>query len=171
MAAESPVEPLSARVGTLGTLDLLGETARVSAASGSGRVVNGTLAVKSLLAPGDAADSVAGAVLSVQSLTLGTNVVYACTRGVSVNDLVDVGGLLTVDGAGVIDFGRTSQNPITSGFTTTVMTYGSVSGAANFADWKVTGLGRKGYAATVSAVNGEVKVSLEATFGTVILMK
>ena len=171
LAAESPVEPLDVRVGTLGTLDLLGETARVSAASGNGQVVNGTLAVKSLLAPGDAADGVAGAVLSVQNLTLGTNVVYACTRGVSVNDLVDVGGLLTVDGAGVIDFGRTAENPITSGFTTTVMTYGSVSGAANFADWKVTGLGRKGYAATVSAVNGEVKVSLEATFGTVILMK
>lgn len=80
LASESPVEPLDVRVGALGTLDLQGRDGAVSA-SGNGLVVNGTLAVKSLLAPGDDAGSLPGAVLDVQTLTLGTNVVYTCTLG------------------------------------------------------------------------------------------
>jgi len=171
LASESPVEPLDVRVGALGTLDLQGETARVSAASGNGLVLNGTLAVKSLLAPGDDAGSLPGAVLDVQNLALGTNVVYTCTLGASLNDRVDVGGLLTVEGAGVIDLGRTPSDPVTGSFSMVVMTYGSIAGAANFADWTVTGLGRNGFDATVTAADGEVVVNLKSTWGTVLFLK
>jgi len=107
----------------------------------------------------------------VANLTLGTNVVYACSINGAVNDLAAVSGQLAVDGAGVVDFGRTEANPIVSGFTATVMTYGSITGAANFANWTVTGLGRNGYEATVAAVDGKVVVTARATFGTLLFLK
>jgi len=161
---------VAVRVGDLGVLDLTGATQAVSEVSGSGRVLNGTLAVEERVAVGTV-EAAAGEVLSIANLTLGTNAVYACTFDGTLNDTVEVTGLLTVDGAGVIDFGRTEENPVMRSFTATVMTYGSVNGAENFANWRVTGLGRDGYQATITAVDGEVVVAVKATFGAVLFLK
>ncbi|NLC81350.1 MAG: LamG domain-containing protein [Lentisphaerae bacterium] len=162
---------VAVRVAGLGVLDLTGATQAVSEVSGCGYVVNGTLAVEERVAAGDDDAAAAGAVLSVANLTLGTNAVYACSFDGAANDTVEVAGLLTVDGAGAVDFGRTEADPVTRSFTATVMTYGTVSGAANFAGWRVTGLGREGYQATVTAADGEVVVTVKATFGSVLLLK
>ncbi|NLF99585.1 MAG: LamG domain-containing protein, partial [Lentisphaerae bacterium] len=162
---------VAVRVAGLGVLDLTGATQAVSEVSGCGYVVNGTLAVEERVAAGDDDAAAAGAALSVANLTLGTNAVYACSFDGAANDTVEVAGLLTVDGAGAVDFGRTEADPVTRSFTATVMTYGTVSGAANIAGWRVTGLGREGYQATVTAADGEVVVTVKATFGSVLLLK
>jgi autotransporter-associated beta strand protein len=171
LAGEAPVRPASVRVAWRATLDLQGAAQPVAQASGSGQVVNGTLSVQERLSPGDAEDEAPGALLSVANLTLGTNVVYACTGDGTVNDLTAVGGLLTVAGPGTISFGRTPENPITQPFTATVMTYGALDGATNLPSWRVTGLGRNGFAATVSAADGRVEVSLKALWGSLMLLK
>ncbi len=169
--SESPVQPASVRVAALGTLDLMGSSNVVSEATGCGQVINGTLAVQGRLAVGDTAAQAPGALLTVANLTLGTNMVYACSFNGVVNDLAQVPGLLQVNGAGVIDFGRTEANPLSGSFSLTVMTYGSVTGGSNFTGWSVTGLGRRGYATSVKALNGEVIVTLKSTFGTVLQLK
>jgi hypothetical protein len=51
------------------------------------------------------------------------------------------------------------------------MTYGALSGGTNFVNWTVTGLGKRGYQAKVSAANGAVVVSLKSTFGTALFLK
>ncbi len=171
LAAEVPARPASVRVAWQGVFDMLGAQTAVAEASGSGQIVNGGLAVQEKLSVGDTPDEAPGAVLTVSSLTLGTNVVYGCSCDGTVNDLTVVGGELAVDGAGVVDFGRTAENPITSGFSATVMTYGTVTGAENFASWTVTGLGRRGFASTVSAADGEVRVTLQAQWGTLLKLR
>ena len=171
LASEAPVRPLSLRVAWRATLDMQGSTQLVSQVSGGGQIVNGTLSVGERLAVGDSEGEVPGALLSVANLALGTNVVYACSGDGTVNDLTAVGGLLAVSGAGTISFGRTEANPINEPFTATVMTYGSITGASNLAGWKVTGLGRRGYAATVTAADGRVVVGLKALWGSLLLLK
>lgn len=170
LASEAPVAPASVRAASTGVLDLMGEPATVSEASGSGDIL-GALTVLSRLSPGDTEGEAPGAVLTVDGLTLGSNVVAACTCDGAVSDVTDVTGALTVSGPGLIDFGHTAADPFTSSFSVTVMTYGTVSGSANFADWTVTGLGRRGFEATVSAADGEVVVSLRSLWGSLILFQ
>ena len=146
----------------LGTYDLQGETQAVSEASGSGMVINGTLAVEERLAAG----------LTIANLTLGADVVYACPLGEGgACGFTDVTGTLTVAGAGVIDFGRTSANPVSKSFEAVVMTYGTVSGAENLANWTVTGIGLDNFQATVAAESGEIVVRVKTTFGTLMILK
>jgi hypothetical protein len=171
LASEAPARPASLRVAWRATFDMLGSTQFVSQVSGGGQIVSGTLSVGERLSVGDSEEEAPGSLLSVANLTLGTNVLYACSGNGTVNDLTAVGGLLAVSGAGTISFGRTEANPITEPFTATVMTYGAISGASNFASWTVTGLGRKGYASTVKAADGQVVVSLKALWGSLLLLK
>jgi autotransporter-associated beta strand protein len=171
LASETPVRPASVRVAWQGVFDMLGETTQVAEASGSGQIVNGTLAVKDRLAVGDTDAEQTGAMLTVANLTFGTNVTYACSCDGAVSDLTLVSGLLQVNGAGVVDFGRTASNPISGNLSITVMTYGAVSGGANFANWKVTGLGRRGYITSVKAENNAVIVTLKSTYGTLMQLK
>jgi len=170
LAVESTLQPLSVRAASTGILDLMDLPVAAYEVSGSGQIL-GDLTVVGGLAAGDSAAEPAGAELRVEDLTLGTNVVYACARQGGVNDLIHVAGQLTVDGAGVIDFGHTAANPIVSSFTATVMTYDTIAGDANFADWSVTGLGRTGYDASVEAVDGEVIVSVVSLWGTLIILR
>ncbi|MDA3925000.1 MAG: autotransporter-associated beta strand repeat-containing protein [Kiritimatiellae bacterium] len=171
LAAETPLARVSVRAAALGTLDLMGEAQQVSGASGSGEFVNGTLVVQDQLAVGDADDDVPGALLTASNLTLVSNMVYACScDGVSC-DLTQVEGLLTVDGPGVIDFGRTEANPLAGTISVTVMTYNTISGVANFADWDVTGLGRRGFEKIVEAADGEVVVNLRSLYGTLLILR
>jgi autotransporter-associated beta strand protein len=156
--AGTPSKAAALHVADMGIYDLEGRTQAVSAASGSGAVVNGTLAV---------GESLAGS-LAVQNLALGAGVVV---RAGFEGPVTAVSGTLTVDGAGAVDFGRTEAEPVTHSFAAVVMTYGSVAGAGNLAGWAVTGLGREGYQATVTAEGGEVVVRVKATFGTAVILK
>jgi autotransporter-associated beta strand protein len=170
LASEAPVAPASARAATGGVLDFMGEPATVSEVTGGGTIL-GDMTVLSRLSAGDTAAEAPGAVLTVGNLTLGTNMTVACSCDGVVSDIADVTGELTVAGSGVIDFGRTEANPFTTSFSVAIMNYGTVSGAPNFANWTVTGLGRNGFASTVEAVDGEVVVTLRATWGTLMLMR
>ena len=171
LANEAPVRPASVRVAWQGTFDQLGETSLVSEASGSGQIVNGTLAVSDRLEVGDTAAESPGALLTIANLTLGTNLLYACSCDGTASDLTHVAGLLQVNGSGVVNFGRTEANPITGKHTVTVMTYGTLTGGSNFANWTVTGLGRRGYATSVKAQNNQVIVTLKSLYGTLLQMK
>jgi autotransporter-associated beta strand protein len=172
LASEALVRPASLRVTWQGTFDMLGVAPTVvSEASGSGQIVNGTLEVKDLLSVGDAADETPGALLTVANLTLGTNVTYACSCDGAASDLTRVTGALQVNGAGVVDFGRTEENPLAGSLSASVMTYSTVTGASNFANWSVTGLGRRGYETSVRAENGQVIVTLRSLYGSLMLLK
>jgi autotransporter-associated beta strand protein len=155
------------------TLDLAGAAQELAEVTGEGRVGNGTAVVTGTLNPGDSAESAAGALLSAANLTLATNMTYVCDWTQTANDLVDVWGTLTVNGAGTIDLGLTSPaqmpgSPRLKSFP--VMTYTDITGAANFSQWTVTGLGRAG-TGTVSAADGVVTVSLDVPSGTLIIMR
>ena len=153
-------------VDALGTYDLQNETQAVSEATGNGAIINGTLAVTERLV----ADEI-GNGLTIANLTLGADAVYACALGEGgASGLTEVRGTLAVDGAGVIDFGRESD-PVSKSFEAVVMTYGTVSGATNFENWIVTGLGMDSARATVTAENGEVIVRAKVTFGTLMILK
>jgi autotransporter-associated beta strand protein len=156
------------------TLDLAGATQEVAEVTGEGFVGNGTAVVTGTLNPGDSAESAAGALLTASgNLTLSTNMTYVCNWTPEANDLVDVWGTLTVNGAGVIDLGLSlpSQMP---GYprqkSFPVMVYTDISGAANFSQWSVTGTGRTA-TATVSATGGAVWVNLEVFSGTLMLLR
>ncbi len=51
-----------------------------------------------------------------------------------------------------------------------VMTYTSITGAGNFSQWKVTGIGRPARA-SVSAADGVVTVNLEVFSGLLLIMR
>ena len=167
----SAVRPASVRVASAGLLDLQGSSNTVSQMSGSGQVINGTLAVKERLDVGDADQQSPGAVLTMDGLTLGTNLVYACSCSGVLSDLTVVNGNLTVNGTGTVDFGRTEANQVSGSFAATVMTYGTITGGTNFTSWAVTGLGRRGYATSVKAENGQVVVTLRSLYGTLLQLK
>ena len=167
----SAVRPAAVRVAAAGLLDLQGSSNTVSQVSGSGQVVNGTLAVKDRLEVGDTGQQAPGAVLTVDGLALGTNLVYACSCNGVVSDLTVVNGNLAVTGTGTVDFGRTEADQVSGSFSATVMTYGTITGGTNFTNWAVTGLGRRGYATSVKAENGQVVVTLRSLYGTLLQFK
>ena len=162
------------RVAAGAVYDLAGADQEIDELTGEGTVANGTVKVTEMLAPGDAEDAPAGSWLTVTGgMTLGTNVTYRCDWTLGMNDMVDVQGTLTVAGSGVIDLGLTEEgqmpaSPHNKRFT--VMAYGAIEGAANFAGWTVTGTGRH-YRSSVTAQNGEVTVTLEGPGGTIMLLK
>lgn len=162
-----------ARVAAGATLDLSGAAQALAELTGEGFVGNGTAAVTGTLNPGDSAASAAGALLTAANLTLGTNMTYRCDWTPEANDLVDVWGTLTVNGAGMIDLGLTDPGqmpgaPRVKSFP--VMVYTDIVGAANFAQWRVTGTGKTA-AATVMAANGVVTVTLDVPSGTLIRLR
>lgn len=153
-------------------LDLSNSSLTLGTVKGEGHVNNGTLKVTATLAPG-ATNSLPGAVLSVEEgLTLGTNLVYACGWSALTNDVVAVGGTLTVDGAGTIDLGLDAESTefAKSGRRSfPVFTYGSLSGAENFSNWTVTGFGKGPVSsASVTAADGSVRVRVTFRDGTLI---
>jgi len=153
-------------------LDLYNGSLALGTVMGEGHVNNGALKVTETLAPG-ATNSLPGAVLSVEEgLTLGTNLVYACGWSALTNDVVAVGGTLTVDGAGTIDLGLDAESTAfaKSGRRSfPVFTYGSLSGAENFSNWTVTGFGKGPVsAASVTAADGIVRVRVTFRDGTLI---
>lgn len=156
------------------TLDLAGATQEVAEVTGEGFVGNGTAVVTGTLNPGDSAESAAGALLTASDhLTLATNMTYVCNWTPDANDLVDVWGTLTVNGAGTIDLGLTTpdQMPGSPRFKSfPVMYYTDIIGAANFSQWSVTGVGRASNA-SVSAVGGVVTVNVEVFSGTLIFLR
>ncbi len=166
--------PGRVRVAAGAVYDLAGAEQEIGELTGEGMVANGTAKVTGRLAPGDDEDAPAGAWLTATGgLTFGTNATYRCDWTSGANDFVDVQGTLTVSGAGVIDLGLTEAeqmpaSPHNKRFT--IMAYGAVEGAANFAGWTVTGTGRH-YRSSVTAQNGEVTVTLEGPGGTLVLLK
>lgn len=162
------------RVAAGAALDLAGAKQEVAEVTGEGFIGNGTAVVTGTLNPGDSAASAAGALLTAsENLTLATNMTYTCNWTPDANDLVDVWGTLTVNGAGTIDLGLTepSQMPGAPRHRSfPVMYYTGVSGAANFSQWNVTGIGRVANA-SVSAANGVVTVNLEVFSGTVLMLR
>jgi len=156
------------------SLDLAAGSLSLGTAMGEGLVSNGTLKVTGMLAPG-ATNSAAGAVLSVRNnLTLGTNMLYACDWSAATNDLVAVGGLLTVEGTGTIDLGLDADSTALAASSRRVFpvfTYGTLAGEANFANWTVTGVGKRPVAsASVTAANGIVRVRVGFFDGTMITL-
>jgi hypothetical protein len=162
-----------ARVAVGAAMDFGGGTQELAEVTGEGQIVNGTALVTGALNPGDEPASAPGALLSAANLTLGTNVTYRCDWSPAANDRVDVWGTLTVNGAGTIDLGLTEPSqmpgyPRLRSFP--VMYYTGITGAANFSQWRVTGIGRSANA-SVSAANGVVTVNLEVFSGTLLLMR
>ena len=162
------------RVAAGSALHLSGATQEVAEVTGEGRVGNGTARVTDALSPGDSAQSAAGALLTVtDSLTLGTNVTYACDWTPEVNDLVDVWGTLTVLGSGTIDLGLTepSQMPGSPRHRSfPVMYYSGIVGSDNLSQWRVSGTGRFA-TASVTAAGGVVTVTLDVPSGTLIQLR
>lgn len=161
------------RVAVGAAMDLAGGAQELAEVIGEGQFCNGTAQVTGTLNPGDESWSAAGSLLSAANLTLGTNVTYRCDWTPAANDLVDVWGTLTVNGAGTIDLGLTEPGqmpgyPRLRSFP--VMTYTGITGAANFSQWRVTGIGRSANA-SVSAADGVVTVNLEVFSGTLLLMR
>ena len=163
------------RVQSGALLNLMGATQEVAEVTGEGTIGSGTAAVTGSLNPGDSPSSAAGALLTVtDNLTLGTNVTYICNWTPGANDLVDIWGKLTVNGAGTVDLGLTTPSqmpgsPRLKSFP--VMYYSSIAGAPNFSQWKVKGIGRTATTATVTAADGVVRVNLEIPSGTIMLLK
>ena len=162
-----------ARVAVGAAMDLAGGAQELAEVSGEGQVCNGTALVTGAVSPGDESWSAAGALLSAANLTLGTNATYRCDWAPAANDAVDVWGLLTVSGAGTIDLGLTEPSqmpgyPRLRSFP--VMYYTGITGAGNFSQWRVTGIGRSAKA-SVSATNGVVAVNLEVFSGTLFMMR
>jgi len=162
------------RVQSGASLHLSGAPQEVAEVTGEGSVVSGTLVVSGMLNPGDAPASAAGALLRVtDNLTLGTNMTYICNWTPGANDLVEVGDMLTVAGAGTIDLGLAlpSQMPGSPRLKSIpVMYYAAIGNAANLSQWRVTGIGRTA-AASVIAADGVVWVNLDVPSGTLMLMK
>jgi autotransporter-associated beta strand protein len=160
------------RVAEAAALDLLGTTNVATAVSGGGTISNGVLVVTESLTP----ESDAGAaVLTVENLAFdGTNVTYACATDDLTNALLRVTGTLAVTGGGVIALGHTAENPVTTPFRRTVMTYGALdpADAAVLASWAVTGDGVSGSARrTVIVDDTHKRVEVEIRHvGTLLLV-
>jgi hypothetical protein len=157
----APQPPL--RVAAAAALDLLGTSNTTTSVTGCGTVSNGVLTVTGSLSP----DADSGmAVLTVENLVLGgTNLVYACTADAATNDLVRVTGTLSATNSGTIALGHTSENPLTTPFRRTVMTYGTLApaDAQRLAQWRVTGDGLSGSVlrkVVIDTVNQRVNIEL-----------
>ena len=155
--------------------DALGERATVGDLTGFGPLTNGVIAVAGTLDAGTNG-SPAGAKMTVQNLSLLAGATFACNwatngAGKVTNDFVTVTGALAPEGSGFVDFGRTEANPIPMPFSTTVMSYGSLTGA--FAGWKPlnTGLPASAHPAlVVTAESGLVKIEVRY-IGTLLLLQ
>ena len=162
------------RVAAGAAYDLAGAVQQVATLTGEGSVRNGAAVVTEALNPGDAESVPAGARLTFEgNLTLGTNVTYTCNWAPAENDLVDVWGTLTVNGAGIIDLGLTRPDqmpgmPRVRSFP--VMYFTDVVGAANFSQWRVIGVGRPA-TASVAAFNGVVSVTLDVPSGSLMFLR
>jgi fibronectin-binding autotransporter adhesin len=153
--------------------DALGDRCTVGDLTGSGTLTNGIIAVTGALEAGTN-NAPAGARMTVQNLSLVKGSTFVCTWstdgvGKITNDFVTVTGTLAPEGAGFIDLGRTEADPIPMPFTTTIMSYGSLSGS--FAGWKAINTGvpaGKALATVVTAANGFV--ILEVRYGGTLIM-
>jgi len=143
--------------------------AEVYALSGEG-YVSGALTVRHSVAPGDSTNAPAGASLTADELTLGTNTVYAWSWSPAANDEL-VAGTLTIDGAGTVDLGRQEGDLISGAFRAVLMRYESIAGAANLANWTLVNAGGKGYDAVIKAENNEVVLEYASTRGTLLWLK
>jgi len=121
------------------TLSMGGTEQSVTSLTGVGAVSNGTLVVKSALSPGFAAgDCATLAVSGGLRLASGMTFEADCTR--TNRDFVTVSGLLNVAGGGTVA-ARLPEPPGTGwAGRVAVMTFGSITGAANLSSWTVTGL-------------------------------
>jgi fibronectin-binding autotransporter adhesin len=147
-------------------------SSQVDELSGEG-FVEGALTVNASVAPGDLVSSAAGAVLTVDTLNLASNVVYACTWSEDIADAV-IANELNIEGAGVVDLGRDSGNPIPNGtFRTVLMSYDTISGEANLNDWTLinAGVGTGGLEYDIFAEDGEVVLTITNIRGTVIIVR
>jgi hypothetical protein len=125
------------RMGT--SLTLNGSEQTVTSLSGSGSVSNGTLVVTDTLSPGlgegdDVTLPVSG------GLTLADGAVYEVDYPRPDHDLVTVSGTLTFAGGGTLAARLPDPPGSGLGGRVAVMTFGSLSGAANLEAWSVTGL-------------------------------
>jgi fibronectin-binding autotransporter adhesin len=153
--------------------DALGDRCTVGDLTGSGTLTNGIIAVTGALDAGTNGVP-AGAKMTVQNLSLVKGSTFVCTWstnsiGQITNDFVTVTGTLAPEGAGFFDLGRSEANPIPMPFTTTIMSYGTLSG--NFAGWKAINTGvpaGKAFATVVTAANGFV--NLEVRYGGTLIM-
>lgn len=175
-ASAPPIAATAVRVRRGAEYGVNGAVQPIGTVSGEGRVTGGRIAVQRTLNPGDSEATVAGAQLSVASLQVGTNVVYRCDWSPDGVDCVRVADALIIDGTGVVDLGLDAASPLPKVpryQTIPVMTYGSISNAANLATWTVqgTGLRSSGYRASVEAVNNQVVVKTEVFSGMVLIVK
>lgn len=153
--------------------DALGERATVGDLTGYGPLTNGVIALAGTLDTGTNG-APAGAKMTVQNLSLIAGATFACawatnSLGKITNDFVTVTGTLAPEGAGFVDFGRTEANPIPMPFSTTIMSYGTLTGS--FTGWKPrnTGLPSNARPAlVVTAENGLVKI--EVRYGGTLLL-
>jgi autotransporter-associated beta strand protein len=136
--------------------------------SGEG-LVSGALTVRGSVAPGDATNALAGATLMADDLTFGTNAVYKWTWSPAMSDELLTRNL-TIEGAGVVDCGRDENDPLGS-TRSVLMRYDTLTGAANFANWTLTNVGRTGYQAVITAQEGEVVLDFVAIRGTLLIFK
>jgi autotransporter-associated beta strand protein len=141
----------------------------VKTLTGEGHVA-GAVTVRERVAPGDAADAPAGAVLMAEDLTLAAGAVYGWDYTPGLSDEL-ITGHLTIGGAGVIDCGRDAGDPVTGPFRAVLMRYDTIEGAANLANWTLTNVGRTGFDAKISAANNEVALDFISVRGTVMLLR
>lgn len=143
--------------------DALGVRCEVGDLTGTGPCTNGTLAVHRRLDAGTNG-APAGAMMTVQHLTLTAGSTFACdwktnTLGEVTADFIAVSGTLAAESHGFVDFGRDTSAPVPIPFTAPVMSYGSFSGDLN--GWKPLNTGLP--------AGANVALSLTAENGTVIL--
>lgn len=145
------------------------DACEVKTLSGEGYVA-GAVTVRERVAPGDADDAAAGAVLMAEDLTLAAGAVYGWDYTPEMNDELLVGRLV-IGGACALDFGRDESNPLSGPFQAVLMRYDMIEGAGNFANWTFENAGRKGFDASIAAADGEVVLTFRSTRGTVLWLK
>ena len=124
-----------------GVFDAAGAVRSIPRVSGDGLCSNGTVRVTAAVAPD------AGKTLTFDGLTFATGATLRHTG----NLVVD--GELATEGAGVIDFGRTVEDPLPYPFSAVVATYRM--GMPGFAGWQAVGTGYRSGAYTVRLFRDE----------------
>lgn len=158
-------------LGQSATYDGQGASLMVSKLAGVGTAVNGTIELQNgTLDVGLSGSHVAGDSLAVDHLVLGTNVTYACTSDGVTSDTVAVKSQLTLGNQAVIalDVSQVAKLPLQ--FTTTVMTYTSLTNSEALATWKVTGLDQS-YVCSVVAESGAINIVARSFPATVIILR
>ena len=153
------------------TLDLSASTVALGKLSGTGVAANGTLAA-AIIAPGGndgdvATLTVAG--LDFTGTTFQCDVVQDGNGAVIKNDILDITG--PVSGAGFVDFGRSAINQLAVPVTLTVGRYNPANGTPNVSVSKARGIGHSSVIGVFSAANGEIRVTLRYTGGTILELK